>query len=466
MGIGKLITSVRHFFSVGLWQTHEGERRLLLYVKKFLGILVISVREFLRDGVSNRASALTYSTLLSCIPILAILFAITRGFGVGDALEGFLYETFNTQQEVADYLMQFVNSYLQEAHNGLFLGIGIIALLVTVVNLTSNIETAFNDIWEVRKPRTFYRKVTDYFSIFLLLPIFIVISSGLSIFIGTMAREMHDFIILGRMIKFLIRFSPYFMSWLMFTGLYVFMPNTKVRFLPALVSGMVAGTVYQLFQFLYINGQFSLSKYNAVYGSFAALPLLLLWLQISWMIILYGAEVCYAIQNAHNFSYGGNAGNLSRKGKDFACILVASIIYKRFYRDEKPLTSMGIATSSQLPIRLVHQTLNMLQRLGIIHGALSDEEGGEEETYYLPSKDVHHLTVGCLLRCVYVEGNARSGFHPEQINLPLWEALDPGRCGGEAAQPETSGGSACVLDRLLIELPEQAAEGKKNAGTF
>lgn len=460
MNIGKLITSVRHFFSVDLWLTHEGERRSLHYVKKFLSILVISVREFLRDGVSNRASALTYSTLLSCIPILAILFAITRGFGVGEALESFLYETFNTQQEVANYLMRFVDSYLNEAHNGLFLGIGIIALLVTVVNLTSNIETAFNDIWEVRTPRTLYRKVTDYFSIFLLLPVFIVVSSGLSIFIGTMVREMHDYIILGSMIKFLIRLSPYLMSWLMFTGLYIFMPNTKVRFLPALISGIVAGTVYQLFQFLYINGQFSLSKYNAIYGSFAALPLLLLWLQISWTIILYGAEVCYAIQNAHNFFYGENSGNLSRKGKDFASILIASMVYKRFYRDEKPLTSKAIAARSQLPIRLVHQTLNSLQHLGLLHAA-SDEEKHEGDTYYLPSKDVHRLTVGQLLQCVYVEGGEHFGFHPEQIDPALWDALKI-----ESGYADTSDGVAPAephfLNRLLIDLPDQAAVEKKS----
>lgn len=461
MNIGKLIASIRHFFTVDLWQTREGERRSLQYGKKFLSILVISVREFLRDAVSNRASALTYSTLLSCIPILAILFAITRGFGVGDTLEAYLYETFNTQKEVAAYLMQFVDSYLNEAHNGLFLGIGIVALLVTVVNLTSNIETAFNDIWEVRHPRTLYRKVTDYFSIFLLLPVFIVVSSGLSIFIGTMVREMHDYILLGSMMKFLIRLSPYLMSWLMFTGLYIFMPNTKVHFLPALISGIVAGTFYQFFQFLYINGQFALSKYNAIYGSFAALPLLLLWLQISWTIILYGAEVCYAIQNAHNFSYGENSARISRRGKDFAFIMVAALIYKRFYRDEKPLTSKEISTFCCLPIRLVHQTLNSLQRIGLIHGA-ADEESKEGDVYYQPSKDVHRLTVGHLLQCIYVDGSERCGFDPEQIDPSLWRALKIEKDESVTSAATRGMDNSSFLNKLLIELPEHAGETSKS----
>ena len=452
MDIRRAIASVEHFFAVDLWSINKTEQRSLRYMKKVLGTLVISVREFLRDGVSNRASALTYSTLLSRIPILAILFAITRGFGVSEISEHFLYDTLNAQPEVADYLMRFVDSYLEESRNGLFLGVGIIALLVTVVNLTSNIETAFNDIWEVRKPRTFYRKVTDYFSIFLLLPVFIVVSGGLSIFIGTMVREMHDYIILGSMIKFLIRFSPYLMSWLMFTGLYIFMPNTKVHFLPALISGIVAGTFYQLFQFLYINGQFALSKYNAVYGSFAALPLLLLWLQISWTIILYGAEVCYAIQNAHNFSYGENSLRISRRGRDFVCILVAALIYKRFYRGEKPLTSKEISARCRLPIRLVHQTLNSLQRIRLVH-AVSGEEDKDREVFYQPSVDVHQLTVARLLQCVYAEGGENFAVAPQESHPQLWEALE--RYGESAgADGAVADEAASLFGKLLIDLPD------------
>lgn len=148
-----------------------------------------------------------------------------------------------------------------------------------------------------------YRKITDYFSMFLLMPILIVISGGLSIFMSTSLKYIEDFVLLAPILKFLIRLIPFVLTWFMFTGLYIYMPNTKVRFKPALISGILAGTAHQAFQFLYISGQLWVSRYNAIYGSFAALPLFLLWLQISWTICLFGAELTYAGQNIRNFSF-------------------------------------------------------------------------------------------------------------------------------------------------------------------
>ena len=162
-------------------------------------------------------------------------------------------------------------------------------LLWTVINLVSNIEITFNRIWEVKKARSMYRKITDYFSMFLLMPILIVVSGGLSLFVSTVLKQMDDFVLLAPVMKFMIRLIPFVLTWLMFTGLYIFMPNTKVKFKHALIAGILAGSAYQAFQFLYINSQLWVSKYNAIYGSFAALPLFLLWLQISWTICLFVA---------------------------------------------------------------------------------------------------------------------------------------------------------------------------------
>ena len=145
-------------------------------------------------------------------------------------------------------------------------------LLWTVLNLVSNIEITFNRIWQVKKGRSMYRKITDYFSMFLLMPILIVVSGGLSIFVGTMLKSMADFVLLAPILKFLIRLIPFVLTWLMFTGLYIFMPNTKVKFKHALISGILAGSAYQAFQFLYISSQLWVSKYNAIYGSFSRSP--------------------------------------------------------------------------------------------------------------------------------------------------------------------------------------------------
>ena len=178
-------------------------------------------------------------------------------------------------------------------------------LLWTVINLITNIEITFNRIWQIKKARSMYRKITDYFSMFLLMPILIVISGGLSIFMSTTLKYIEDFVLLAPILKFLIRLIPFALTWFMFTGLYIYMPNTKVKFKHALIAGVLAGTAHQAFQFLYISGQLWVSRYNAIYGSFAALPLFLLWLQISWTICLFGAELTYAGQKTPKISAGG-----------------------------------------------------------------------------------------------------------------------------------------------------------------
>ncbi len=415
------IDKARDYFETDLWRNDEQDRRSEQTLKKVLRVLVVSVRQFIYDGISSRASALTYSTLLSIVPILAIVFAISRGFGVSEMMEEVLLSSFSNQREVALYLMKFVDSYLVQSKSGIFLGVGLILLLITVVNLTSSIETAFNSIWEVKKARTLYRKITDYFSIFLLLPVFVVVSSGLSIYIGTVVKDLHDYIILGSMMKFLIRLIPFVMSWIMLTALYIYMPNTKVHFVPALVAGVIAGTGYQFFQFLYINGQFSLSKYNAVYGSFAALPLFLLWLQISWTIILFGVEINYALQNARNFSYIEDANRVTRRYTDFTCVIVMSMICKAFRRGMRPYTAERISSESKIPIRLTHQMLHLLQEVDLIHEV--EEPGKRADTGYLPSVDVSGLTVRELLHRIYTYGSENFNIDQEGRFKEEWKAV-------------------------------------------
>ena len=292
------------FVTYDIWRITENEvsksRSSLYFILK---TIIISVRRFTQDRVMNKASALTYSTLLSIVPILAILFAIARGFGVSSMLEEGLRENMPGQSVTVETLMGWVNAYLDQTKNGIFIGIGIILLLWTVINLINNIEITFNRIWDIKKGRSIYRKVTDYFSMLLLLPLLIVVSSGLSIFMSTAIKGMENFAILAPILKFLVRLIPYVLTWFMFTGLYIFMPNTKVKFRHAFTSGIIAGTAYQAFQYLYIDSQIWVSKYNAIYGSFAAIPLFLLWLQISWTICLFGTELTYAGQNIRNFNF-------------------------------------------------------------------------------------------------------------------------------------------------------------------
>lgn len=411
------------FITYDIWRITENEvsrRRSSIYF--IMKTVIISVRRFTQDRIMNKASALTYSTLLSIVPILAIVFAIARGFGFSNIMENQFRVGMEGQRVAVDTLLRLVDSYLTHTKSGIFIGVGLAMLLWTVINLVSNIEITFNRIWEVQKGRSPYRKITDYFSMFLLLPILIVISSGLSIFMSTMVKHMEDFVILAPILKFLVRLIPFVLTWLMFTGLYIFMPNTKVKLKYALISGIIAGSAYQAFQYLYIGSQIWVSKYNAIYGSFAAIPLFLLWLQISWTICLFGAELTYAGQNIRNFSFERDTKNISRRYHDFICLLIMSLICKRFEFNEKPYTAEEISLEHQIPIRLVNQVLYQLQEIHLLHEVVP-EDPKSDTISYLPSMDINQLNVALLLDRLDTYGSEDFKVDREKEFLGQWAAL-------------------------------------------
>ena len=259
--------------------------------------LYLTIRFFTEKRVMTQASALTYSTLLAIVPILAVVFAIARGFGYNKYIEIWFRESLHTQPQVADVIVGFVNSYLVHTQSGIFLGVGLIFMLYTVLMLVNNIEETFNQIWQVSNSRPIIRSITNYLAMFFLFPIIIVVSTGLSIFMETVANKMNDFVLLGPAVHWLLNQSPFLLMALLFIILYVYMPNTMVRLSSAIVPGILAGIAMQLLQLTYIHSQIWVTGYNAIYGSFAALPLFMLWVQISWTICLFGAQLTYTNEN-------------------------------------------------------------------------------------------------------------------------------------------------------------------------
>lgn len=391
------IAALWTFLTYDIWRIREDEvNRTTFSIYTIIKTLYLCINRFTKDRLANKASALTYSTLLSIVPILAILFAIARGFGFDNIMESQIVSSFGGPSETTEMIFQFVNSYLLQSHkSGLFIGVGLIMLLWTVLNLITNMEITFNRIWQVKKARSVYRKITDYFSLLLLMPVLIVVSGGLSIFMSTMVKNMEDYTLLAPVGKFLVRLIPFVLTWCMFTGLYIFMPNTKVRPRHALVAGILAGTAYQAFQFFYISSQLWVSRYNAIYGSFAALPMFLLWLQVSWTICLFGAELTYARQNIKHFSFDKDMQHISRRYRDFTAILILSLIAKRFAKNLPPYSAEELSEEHQIPIRLTYQTLYDLQEVNLIHEVASDEKS--ESIAYQPSIDINQLNVAMLL---------------------------------------------------------------------
>lgn len=390
-----LILSIERFFGGGIWRVDAS--KLNKYQRWGLSLLrriYLATDLYINDNISGHASALTYSSIFATVPILAIVFAIGRGFGYGTLVEEKIRENLSMNADFADIILNFINSYLEHTQSGIFIGVGLLLLLYTIIQLTSNIEYSFNTIWQVKKPRSVYRRITDYVSVFLLLPILIVVTSGLSIFMVTIAKNLPDYMLLNSTVKVFISLSPYILNGLMFTGLYMYMPNTNVRFTASVVPGFIIGVLFQFIQYLYIHSQIWVSSYNAIYGSFAALPMFMLWVQISWMICLFGAELSYANQNLENYNYANDISRLSRRYHDFLLIMILSKICKRFEKGMIPYTAHGLSAEHKMPIRLVNDLLFELTEMKLL---IEVNEDRTKPTYYTPAEDINRLTVGYVL---------------------------------------------------------------------
>ena len=392
MGLERLM----RFLTTDIWRITRADVSAVQYLMVvLLKKVVLAVRFFTAKRVLSRASALTYSTLLAIVPILAVFFAIARGFGYSKYIEVWFRNAFSTQPQAADIIIGFVNSYLVHTKSGVFLGIGLLFMLYTVLMLVSNIEDTFNEIWQVKKSRSMFRTFTDYLAMFFVFPILIVLSSGISIFIATAANSVPDFLMLDAAVRTLIDLIPYVLMSAMFIALYIFMPNTRVKPSNAVVPGILAGIAMQGLQFVYIHSQVFLSSYNAIYGSFAALPLFMLWMQISWTICLFGAELCYTNQNLDYYDYDAHAGEISHRYRLMLCGMLMGRICRRFAEGGQPYTVLELRQATSIPIRFVTDLVYELIDARMLVEISGDEKG--DESRFMPAEDLQNMTLGTMI---------------------------------------------------------------------
>ena len=351
-------------------------KRVVYFVKFFIS-------EVSTKRVLDSAAALTYSTLLAIVPILAVVFAVAPPFGYSKYIEMWFREALSSQPQAADILIGFVNSYLVHTKSGIILGMGLLFMLWTVIMLVSNVEKTFNSLWQVKQPRELFRTFTDYIAMIFLVPIVIVILAGVNIFMAAVATNLDQYIVIGPIWRFLIRITPYILMSAIFIALYVFMPNTKVKLTSALVPGILAGIAMQFLQYVYINSQIWVTSYNAIYGSFAALPLFMLWIQFSWTICLFGAELTYTTQNRENFAFLANSAEMSHRYKLMLSLTLISLICKNTIAKQKPLTALQLKNATQIPIRITHDLLHNLCNAGLINECFLGDEKSQEPIFVL-----------------------------------------------------------------------------------
>ena len=414
------IRRIVRFFKEDLWQVQRGDvSPVIFFLCRVLQKLILAVEWFTTKRMIDSAAALTYSTLLAIVPITAVVFAIARGFGYNKYIEIWFRDALSSQPQAAEVIIGFVNSYLVHTKSGIFLGIGLLFMLWTVIMLISNIEKAFNDIWQVSTSRSIFRTITDYTSMFVLAPIIIVVTSGISILMATVAGDLGDRFLIGHTVRFLLALLPYVLMSAVFIGLYVFMPNTKVHIRNAIFPGILAGVAMQALQYVYIHSQIWVTSYNAIYGSFAALPLFMLWLQISWTICLFGAELTYTNQNLDTYAFRTDTADLSHRYRLLLSVLLMSHISKRFEEGRKPYTAVELKTLTTIPSRIVHDLLNDLTAVGLITNVSTDEKGADPA--YQPALSTSTLSVGNVVDRLEARGKWEVDMDIRQIANAQWK---------------------------------------------
>lgn len=391
---------VWRYVSTGIWS--DSRRKWWINV---LRIANLSVTSFFNRDIQTQACAMTYRTLLAVVPALALLLAIGRGFDMQGVLQAELFKLFPAQQVAISYAINFVESYMEQMSGGVFLGIGIVFLLWTLISLLGNVEDTFNYIWGQKTGRGIWRKLSDYTAMLLILPVLMVCSAGISILLSTTLNSLFHFKFLTPIISTLLEAAKYVFTILFFTAAYMLIPNTKVKFKNAFVAGIIAGTGFLILQWLFVTGTLYVARYNAIYGSFAFLPLLLLWVQLVWVICLAGAVVCYSSQNVFAFNLARETDDISERYNAMVTLAVTAIITRRFINEESPATARDLMNYYNLPAQLVNKITDKLVETGIINRVLL---AYEKDVYgFQLAVDPNTLTVGSLNEKLYRHGSSK-----------------------------------------------------------
>lgn len=380
-------TAAGRFFSSGIWEVSIDDLPALRAAGlRVLRILTIAVSEFLKDDCALRASALTFYTLLSVVPVIGVAFGLAKGFGLEKVLEQQLLEQMAGQEQALERILDFVRNLLETARGGLIAGVGVVLMIWAAVKILGQIEAALNAMWDIRNLRSWRRRFSDYLAVLLVAPILMLTASSVNVFIRTrlddIAARLGLLETVGPLVVHLLQLSPILLAWALFGLMYAIMPNTRIRFLPALVGGAVGGCLYHLAQWVYIGFQVGVAKQNAIYGSFAALPLFLAWVQTSWFIFLFGGEIVYAAQHQGVYPCLG-PGAREPVGLHSAWIAIG-----RFTRGEPPATAAELAQSVGAPPATVRACMEALVAAGLFA-----EVRHRDGAAYLPAMDTRELTI-------------------------------------------------------------------------
>lgn len=369
------------------------------FFHRFFRSVYAALEGFISDDCYAKASALSFYTLLAIVPVLAVAFGVAKGFGFEKILENQLRDSFYQQPDFAQKVIEFANSTLTQAHGSLIAGVGVIALFWTAFGLLGNLENALNEIWKISAMRPWIRRIPDYLAVLILSPIFLVASSSLTIFIVTKLVEYTTDFGYYENLKPLIYLGYYILvfalSWTLFSFVYYFMTNKKIPFSASIVGGIMAGTLFQIVQWSYIHFQVYVTSYNAIYGSFAAIPLFLLWLQLSWIITLLGGEICYHFATT---GYKDNPDKQPANEVEIALYLCMACA-ENLQQGRFPSHLEDIANELQMPLHPLQNIAEKLVKAKILY----EIQTSENVMLYQTAQPLDQISIGDIYQAMLAD---------------------------------------------------------------
>ena len=410
-----------HIWELPLDQLPRWQSPLIKQVR----VLILAFKGFNRDKCQLRAAALTFYSILSLIPILAMVFGIAKGFGFEQKLELLLQEKIASRdmvaQEGVDWIISKAKLLLESTRGSLIAGVGLVVLMWAATRVLRHIEAALNDIWEIKNSRPWIRNFTDLLSIMVVAPILFILAQSTTVFITAIIQDLSKGMKLLGHLFLLIKLVPFGLIWLLFTMIYVVVPNTKVNFKSALVAGVIVGTIFQLSQWIFFKSQMGISKYNAIYGSFAFLPLLLIWIQTAWLILLLGAEIAFANQHINRYEFALGSQEVKPSFKKLVTLLITNLLVKNFVEAKSSLTAEEISATLHAPVRLVRQCITDLMNSKIINEV---GKKNSQDTSYQPARSVENLSISFVLQAIDEHGLGDIHIHESGESKRLSQALE------------------------------------------
>jgi len=391
------ITKLHKTITAAIWDIRleaqpTWKRRLIGAVR----ILHLLIRDLAEGQLTLRAMGLVYTTLLSLVPLIAVSFSMLKGFGFHNQVEPMLLNMMAPLGEKGVEITERIIGFVDNIKAGVLGSVGLLLLVYTVISLMQKIESAFNYTWHVSEARSIGQRFSDYLSVILIGPLLMLTALGLTATLSSTAlvQQMMSIAVIGDIIQFSTRLIPYTLVIIAFTFIYMFVPNTKVRIGSAFIGALVAGALWESVGFAFASFVAGSTKYTAIYSAFATLIIFMIWLHISWLILLIGASIAFYHQHPEQRSLELRQPNLSGRMQEKLALLTMTLVARNYYEHKPEWTKQTLAQQINISASALSPLLDHLEECSLLARTQGDGSG------YLPAQPPDSLSLADIIKAI------------------------------------------------------------------